>query len=180
VRVSYALVESNKAFNDEGNKVFTTPDGVALYTEEDMAEARNTATTQFNVGAEYGVRSTTNDLRTKAINWFRGEVRSGSMTQEDALGIYNGLAEALGWATLDSITSKYTVVVSFNGNIVAEFEDVEADDSDSAEDEVRGNMEVEDVEISFIISYNNQTARESANMTWDFDEEFEYEATEQD
>lgn len=160
--------------------MFTTPDGVALYTEEDMKSAVETQRTQFVAGTEYGVRATTNDLRTKAINWFRGEVRNGSMTQEDALGIYNGLAEALGWDTLDSITTKYTVVVSFNGNIVAEFEDVEADDSDSAEDEVRGNMEVEDVEISFILSYNGNTARESANVTWDFDEEFEYEATEQD
>ena len=170
--------------------MFTTPDGVTLYTEEDMegtartlqavqAQADETARTQFNVGAEFGVRSTTNDLQDKAINWFRSEVRDGSMAQDDALGIYNGLAEALGWKTVDSITVLFTVTVSYNGTPIAEIEDVEADDSDSAEDEVRGELQVEDVEVSFTVSYGDKSYNESVNTTYEFDDEFEYDATEQ-
>jgi hypothetical protein len=160
--------------------MFTTPDGVALYTEEDMNEAREVQRTQFTTGTEYGIRATSNDLETKAIAWFRSEILEGTMTKDDALGIYNGLAEALGWTTLDSITSKFTVCVNYNGTTIAEFSDVEADDADSAEDEVRGNLSVDDVELNFSISYGNDSARESVNVTYEFDEEFEFEATEQD
>jgi hypothetical protein len=164
----------------KGKQMFLTPDGVTLYTEQDMAEARETQRTQFNVGAEFGVRSTTNDLQDKAIKWFRGEVREGNMTQDDATGIYNGLAEALGWDTVNSLTLLFTVVVSYNGMTIAEFEDVEAEDSDSAEDEVRNDLEVEDVEATFTVSYNGNRHTETVNTTYEFDDEFEYQATEQD
>ena len=160
--------------------MFLTPDGVTLYTEADMAEARETQRTQFNVGAEFGVRSTTNDLQDKAIKWFRSEVREGNMAKDDALGIYNGLAEALGWSTVDSITPLFTVVVSYNGMTIAEIEDIEADDSDSAEDEVRGELEVSDVEVSFTVVYGDRSYSENVNTTYEFDDEFEYQAIEQD
>lgn len=160
--------------------MFTTPDGVALYTQDDMNEALNKATTQFNVGAEYGVRSTTNDLQRKAINYFRSEVRDGSMDKDVALSIYNGLAEALGWDTVDSISALYTVVVSYNGMTVAEIEDIEADDTDSAEDEVRNDLEVSDVEVSFTLVYGDKSYCETVNTTYEFDDEFEYQAIEQD
>ena len=159
--------------------MFLTPDGVTLYTEADMAEARETQRTQFNVGAEFGVRSTTNDLQDKAIKWFRNEVREGNMAQDDATGIYNGLAEALGWATVDSLTLLFTVVVSYNGMNIAEIEDIEAEDADSAEDEVRNNLEVEDVEVTFSVSYNGTSHSETVNTTYEFDDEFEYQAVEQ-
>lgn len=179
-----SVIGSNKAFNDEGNKMFTTPDGVALYTQEDVdtlkSEAQTTANTQFNVGAEYGVRSTTNSLQSKAINHFRSEVRNGSIDKDVALDIYNGLAEALGWNTVDSITPLFTVVVSYNGNTIAEIEDIEADDTDSAEAEVRYNLEVTDVEVTFEVTYGDHTYNETVNTTYEFDDEFEYQAVEQD
>lgn len=159
--------------------MFLTPDGVTLYTEADMAEARETQRTQFNVGAEFGVRSTTNDLQDKAINWFRNEVREGNMAQDDATGIYNGLAEALGWTTVDSLTMKFTVVVSYNGNTIAEIEDIEAEDADSAEDEVRNDLEITDVEVTFQVTYGNHTYDGTVNTTYEFDDEFEYQAVEQ-
>ena len=160
--------------------MFHTPDGVAIYTQEDIDALNTRINEQFKAGTDYATRSISNSLQDKAINYFRNEVREGTMAHDDALGIYNGLAEALGWDTVDSLTIKYTVSVMCQGNIVAEFENVEAEDASSAEDEVRSNMEGEDVEINFIISYNGDTSRESANITWDFDEEFEFEAVEQD
>jgi hypothetical protein len=163
--------------------MFTTPDNVTLYTQEDVdvlkSEAQTTAQTQFNVGAEYGVRATNNDLQDKAIKWFRNEVREGNMTQDDATGIYNGLAEALGWETVDSLTLLFTVVVSYNGNTIAEIEDIEAEDAGSAEDEVRGELEVSDVEVTFTVVYGNKSYSDTVNTTYEFDDEFEYEAIEQ-
>lgn len=159
--------------------MFTTPDGVELYTEEDMNVAREAQRTQFVAGTEYGVRATSNDLRDKAVEWFRGEVREGNMVQEDALGIYNGLAEALGWVTLDSLTMLYSVTVSYNGMNIAEFEDVEADDASSAEDEVRSNMNIDDVEVNFTLSYGDHSHDGSVNMTYEWEDDFEFSASEQ-
>jgi hypothetical protein len=159
--------------------MFTTPDGVALYSQEDIDALNTRINEQFKAGTDYATRSISNSLQDKAINWFRNEVREGSMAQDDALGIYNGLAEALGWATVDSLTILFTVVVSYNGNTIAEFEDIEAEDADSAEDEVRGELQVEDVEVTFSVSYNGTSHSETVNTTYEFDDEFEYQAVEQ-
>ena len=154
--------------------------GVLFYTEAEMKEAVATQQTQFNAGTEYGVRATKNDLNTKAIEYFRNEVREGTMDKDDALGIYNGLAEALGWTTLDNMTALYTVVISYNGNTIAEFSDVEADDEDSAEQEVRDNLDIQDIEISFTLSYNGDSQSGTDNLTYAWDEDFEYSVTEQE
>jgi hypothetical protein len=153
--------------------MITTPDGVALYSEEDVRS-------QFIAGTEYGVRATKNDLQAKAIKYFYEEVREGTICQEDALGIYNGLAEALGWAPLDSFTTKFTVVVSYNGMDIGEFNDVEADSASDAEEEVRLNMNVDDVEVRFTLAYGEKSGDGSVNMTYDWDDDFEFNAIEQD
>lgn len=159
--------------------MFNTPDGVAVYTQEDIDALNARINEQFKAGTDYATRSILNSLQDKAINYFRNEVREGTMAQDDALGIYNGLAEALGWATVDSLTILFTVVVSYNGMIIAEIEDIEAEDADSAEDEVRGELEVDDVEVTFSISYKGTRHSETVNTTYEFDDEFEYQATEQ-
>lgn len=175
-----SVIGSNKAFNDEGNKVFTTPDGVALYTQEDIDALNTKVNEQFKAGTDYAARSINNSLQDKAIKHFRSEVRNGSIDKDVALDIYNGLAEALGWNTVDSITPLFTVVVSYNGNTIAEIEDIEADDTDSAEAEVRYNLEVTDVEVTFEVTYGDHTYNETVNTTYEFDDEFEYQAVEQD
>jgi hypothetical protein len=103
------------------------------------------------------------------------------MNVELALNTYNKLAEAIGWETVDSLTTKYTVCVNYNDMTIGQFEDVEAEDEDSAIEEVRDNLEVDDVELSITLSYNGQQHRDSVNMTYEFDsDELEFEATEQD
>ena len=157
--------------------MITTPDGISLYSEE---EYQSVATQQFNVGVEYATNGVTNRLRNSAIEWFKSEVRSGSMIKEDAEGIFNGLAEALGWDTVTSLSTLYVVTVDYNGNTIAEFSGVEADDEDDAVNKVEGDLEVDDVEISFILSYNGDSCRESVNMTYEFDSsELEFSAVEQ-
>ena len=160
---------------------FQTPDGVTLYTQLDMDEARETQRTQFNAGVDVGTNATKNDLRTKALDWFKSEVREGTMAQDDALGIFNGLAEALGWATVTKIGSLYTVIVNYQGTTIAEFTDIEADSLSEAEDKVSSDLEVEDVEVSIQVSFNGETCSETVNMTYEFDtDELEFEASEQD
>lgn len=159
---------------------FQTPDGVTLYTEADMTEARETQRTQFNVGFDMGANATKGDLRTKALDWFKSEVRAGTMAKDDAEGIFNGLAEALGWDK-GSITNLYSVVVMYEGSTIGEFTDVEADSASEAEDLVSADMNVDDVEINFQVSYKGETCNETVNMTYEFDtDELSFEATEQD
>ena len=160
--------------------IITTPDGVSLYTEEDMAEARNTQRTQFIAGTEYGANAKSGSLRADAIEWFKGEVRSGTMSKDDAEGIFNGLAYALGWREA-TLTTLYTVTVDYEGETIAEFSDIEADDEDSAVEEVESNFEMEDVEVSFTISYNGDTQTNSVNNTYQFDSsDLTFTATEQE
>ena len=120
-------------------------------------------------------------LRGEALDFFKAEVRSGSMIKEDAESIFNGLAGALGWAQVDSIATLFTVTVDYEGETIAEFSDIEADDEDSAVDEVSNNFEMEDVEVSFTLSYNGDTQTNSVNNTYQFDSsDLEFTATEQD
>ena len=160
---------------------FQTPDGVTLYTQLDMDEARETQRTQFNVGVDIGTNATKNDLRTKALDWFKSEVREGTMAQDDALGIFNGLAEALGWATVNKIASLYTVSVDYHGVTIAEFSDIEADSLTEAEELVSADLNVDDVDVSIQVSFNGDTCSETVNMTYEFDtDELEFQAHEQD
>lgn len=164
--------------------MFTTPDGVAVYTQEDVdalkSQASTTATEQFNAGAQYGVRCTNNELNTKALAYFR-ELAQGAIDKDELVETYNGLAAALGWDKVSSLGLMFTVEVTYNGSTIAYFEDVEADDASQAEDYVQSDLEIEDVEVAFTLSYNGQTCNETANVTYEFDAyELSFSATEQD
>lgn len=164
--------------------MFTTPDGVALYTQEDVdtikAEAQTTAQEQFQAGTQYGIRCRNNELNVKALAHFK-EIAEGALDPDEVLEAYNALAEALDWDTVKTFKNKFHVSVIHNGTIIGQFSDVEADDSNEAEEEVRSNLEIEDVEIHFTINYNGETETETSNITYEFDHyELEFEAVEQD
>jgi hypothetical protein len=160
--------------------MITTPDGVAIYSQEDVDTLNKRINEQYVLGMTHGKVATNNDLQDKAINHFRSEVLEGNLSSDTALEIYNSLAEALGWKTVNNLAILFTVVVSYNGNTIAEIEDIEAEDSGSAEDEVSSELQVEDVEVSFQISYKGKSYGDTVNTTYEFDDEFEYQAIEQD
>jgi len=124
------------------------------YTQEEVdakvSEARAEATTD----KLHTIAMTAISLRDKAIEWFKSEVRGGSMDKDDALGIFNGLADALNWDLLDNLTSTYSVTVSVNDVVVGTFEGVEADDEDEACDKV---IEEAEAYATFEVSFNNDT-----------------------
>jgi hypothetical protein len=160
--------------------MITTPDGVAIYSQDEVDVLHKRINEQYTLGITHGKTATSNELQDKAINHFRSEVREGNLSSDTALEIYNSLAEALGWNTVDSLAILFTVMVSYNGNTIAEIENIEAEDCDSAEAEVRYNLEVEDVDVSFTIAYNGTSYNDTVNTTYEFDDEFEYQAIEQD
>lgn len=126
------------------------------------------------------------------VEVFKEFIESGTITANDAFAIYESMAHRLqtslflgtylGWDTANPfITKKFTVTVSYNGTDIAEFNDIEAEDEDSANDHVANNLSVDDVEVTLTVSLDgNQTSGE-VNTTYEFDEsDLEFEATEQD
>ena len=126
-----------------------------------VAEALNNAL----IKEQQSNRSLLASLEYKALDWFKSEARSGSMAKEDALSIFNGLADALGWDTVTSIGSTYTVTVSINDLEVGTFDNVEADDEDDAVAQVLENL---DAELSMEVSFGDQTISETYS-NWNLD-----------
>jgi hypothetical protein len=166
--------------------MITTPDGVDLYTTEEVQALRderdNSVQAQFIAGSEFGARCKSNELRGSTIDWFKGEVSEGNMTQDDAKDIFNPLARAIGWEIVTTFNGLFTVSVEYNGETIAEFSDVEADDDDGAVEEIRYNLEIEEVETTFAVSYNGGTTqRSTVDTSSEFDDsELEFTATEQE
>jgi hypothetical protein len=105
----------------------------------------------------------------------------GEVDDESMVSIYNTIAEAVGWDTIDAFTKNYTVTVMYQGNEVAMFQDVEAEDEDNACDTVLENMNIDSCTISLSISYGNRTEDAEVEVSsWDLDtDEFTAEANEQ-
>lgn len=106
----------------------------------------------------------------------------GEVDDESMVSIYNTIAEACGWDTIEAFTKMFSVTVMYNGSEIAIFEDVEAQDEDEACNTVLENMQVESANISFDISYGHATESGSADVdTYSLDtDEFTAEATEQE
>ena len=145
--------------------MIVTPDGIALYTQEDYDTTSNT---HFQEGIRTGRLSESASLRDKAIEFFKSEAES-TMTKEDALDFFNALASALGWDTVDNLTKTWTVKVEYLNTTIGEFSGIEADDEDSAIEEVQGNLLLESAELELSVSYNGDTAYESVDMSYHFD-----------
>lgn len=145
-----------------------------FYTQEEVDAKVSEATTNALIIGARDTNRISNDLRDKAIEWFKSEVRGGSMVKEDALGIFNGLADALGWELLDNLTSTYSVTVTVEGRVIGTFEGVEADDEQDACDKVTEELEAE---MTIEVSYGRQTLTDTV-YGWDLDVEAEAEEEE--
>lgn len=148
-----------------------------------ILEVRQQERESANKRSTYERASLSVDLRDKAIKYFRSLSNSGELTKEEALELYNGLAEALDWVKVDSIGGLYTVSISYQDYAIGEVEDVEADDADEACEMVSGDLYITDPEITFTVSINGNHFEASGTIsTYDYDptEELTFEATEQD
>lgn len=100
--------------------------------------------------------------------------------EDSMLSIYNTIADAVGWDKINAFTKLFTVTVMHNGNEVAMFQDVEAEDEDNACDTVLENMLIDYATLNLAITYGNNTERGEVELdTWDISDDFSAEATEQ-
>lgn len=148
---------ANRHERKRGNKV-ETPTGLTVYTDEMLAEAvRDSQTRAYNETKRVFAENT--------LQVLRGEARNGDITSDYATDLHNKLASAIGFDEVESIQSTYSVTVSYNGEEIATFTGIEADDEDDATDKVSNDLEVEEVEISITVNYDGNS--ESATVSGD-------------
>lgn len=166
--------------------MITQSDGTLLYTQEEydtMVSNHNAEVAKLTNEIWVGscqislLQNDDNAKRDKVIEVFRNEIQYGTMDNDSALELCNSILSALGWQTTDSITRLFTVSVTYYDTIIAEFDDVEATDEETACQMVSDDMHLGDAEITFDISYNGQTCNETAVVDVSY-YDFEFSATE--
>ena len=152
-----------------------TAQGVIVFTQDDLDNAVANARSLVRNAI---VDSFCGDVK----EIFRGEVREGNMERDYATALYNTIAEKIGAATVNSIGGLYTVEVSYEGDVVMTIEDIEADNEDEATDKVSEDLEVDEVQMSFVLSHNGdyETVEAPYGSSYRIQEQLELSATEQD
>jgi hypothetical protein len=105
-----------------------------FYTQEEMNNAISTT-------RDLATRDAQRTTRDTLIEVLRDCARDGIVERDTAQNIYDRIASALGLSSA-VIASLYTVEVIYQGEVLLEVSDIEADDEDSAESEVSGNLEL--------------------------------------
>lgn len=154
-----------------------------FYTEDELqakvTEVVNNLTEAHTRDIEWQKRRLRREVQEHALDAVRG--MRDEVDEESLVSIYNTIAEACGWDTIETLTKMYSVSVCYMGHEIAIFTDVEAESDDEACDKVLEDMDIDDVTISFDISYgNNSESGEVSLSSWDIDtDQFTAEATEQ-
>ena len=117
----------------------------------------------------------TTTVQKNTLTALRGLVDEGTLTKYEAVETYNAIALNNGWASIENITSTFTVEVCYQGNVVLTVEGVEADDEEEATAEVLSNLEVDNIRLKFDVSYGDY-ADEADVWLYDFDPTDELDA----
>lgn len=110
----------------------------------------------------------------------REAISEGFVTKDEAVSVYNLIADKCGWTNVMSFPTHFTVTVEYDGYEIATFHDVEAENEDKAVEEVLENMEVE-AEMTITLTYNGDSGYDTVTYDqWNLDDRFSAEAEEQD
>lgn len=155
-----------------------TAQGVVVYTQDDL----NNAKTNAELVSE-SMTITRLSINVKQV--FIDEVREGNMERDYATALYNTIAEKVGrpeWETVSSVGGIYTVEVTYEGDVIMTVNDIEANDEDEASEQVADSISVDDVMVTFTVSYdgNYETVEAPYDRAYRIQEQLEFNATEQD
>ena len=142
-----------------------------FYSQEEM----NNAT---SISREVAVRETKANTRDNLVAILRECARESLIERDTAQDIYDRIASALGLSSA-VIASLYTVEVIYQGEVLLEVSDIEADDEDSAESEVSGNLELSGT-LRITTEYGERSDTVSVSVDgYDLIDEVEYNTYEQ-
>lgn len=134
-----------------------TIQGALFYTQDEMNEATLNAETR-------AVKITASTISTNIVDVLKSEVREGNLVKEYANSLYSRFVSE---ANLDpaTIETTFSVTAYYNGSELCTFTGVEADDEDSACEEVSENISIDDIEVNFSLDYNGDTNYCSASLS---------------
>jgi len=142
-----------------------------FYTQE---EINNVISTTRDLATRDAQRTTRDTL----IEVLRDCAREDVVNRDTAQTIYDRIASALGLSSA-VIASLYTVEVVYQGEVILEVPDVEADDEDSAESEVSGNLELSGT-LHITATYGDHSDTNRIDVDgYDLIDEVEYNTYEQ-
>ena len=157
-----------------------TIDGATVYTYEEVQTKELQATTR-----EY--YRTIRMMADITLGVLRDKVADESLTEEQALDIYNTLSSKVSsdnWPTIETIVRTWIVRVSYNYDEILAVDDVKADSEEDAIAEVRDNLSIHNVRLSFDIEYDGEgRTSDSADVDYDDDDvhsNLDFSAEEQD
>ena len=150
-----------------------------FYTEAEVQAKVNEATTNlYTQEALY-------QFRDRGIKTSEESVKSNIQTvlratdlvdRETAVALYNEIADYYGWDHMVA-TNTYEVEVTYGDTVIGTFS-VEAEDDDTAIEEVQTNMEAEGT-MTLSLSYNDQEVSCEVYLgTYELADHFEYRAWE--
>jgi hypothetical protein len=147
--------------------MFTLND-ITYYEESDIAPRISEERDRAIEGARNALRA---ENRVDTLAVFKQEVKDGSMTDEDAMELFNKVAIACGWETAEvsDLRTRFRAEVTLFGSTVMEICDIEADDEDDAKNKVLEDISFDEV----ILKVNLTTLGESGDYrdsTWELDD----------
>lgn len=141
-----------------------------FYTEEEVSAKLGELTARLVTATEQDVVNATHSLKLKheslILGVMKDQIREGSMDTDNATDLYNRIAQACGFDTVDSIAITYTVTVSYYGDDLIVVENVEANSAEEAEEGVLQDIELDEFEINFTIRSGNVS--EGASISDDY------------
>jgi hypothetical protein len=147
--------------------MFTLND-ITYYEESDIAtrveEARET-------GKEWGWNTLRASNRADVLAIFKAEVSAGTMTEEDAVELFNKIATACGWehAEESDLRTRFRAEVTLFGYTVLEISDIEADNEDEAKDKVESDISFDEVILKVNLSSLGENG-DYRDSTWELDD----------
>jgi hypothetical protein len=147
--------------------MFTLND-ITYYEESDIADR---IASERSTASEWAVNSLRADNRHETLAIFKAEVSAGTMTDEDAVELFNKIAVACGWETAvaSDLITRFRAEVSLLGETVLELDDIEADDEDDAKQKVLDDISFDNIEVRGDLTTLGDSGSFRAG-TWDLDD----------
>jgi hypothetical protein len=107
-----------------------------FYTAEEVASATSKALTEaykdIDLRTQRAVDHSSHTIAEALVEALREGIKEGELSVEYAQAFYDRLRTTFLWAHANLSTRIYTVYVTLDGDLIAEIEEVEADDEDKA------------------------------------------------
>lgn len=147
-----------------------------FFTQEEVDAKINEAVAHHAEDKQRYGKFVVSNISNHIAGVMKDEVRSGTMDKDSAQELYNNFRDHAGLDD-NTIAGTYAVTVYVDGAEVGTFEEIEADDEDSACSEVIDNLEVEAI-VNITVSYNGSSHYEEHDVSI-YDMEITAEAVEE-